>query len=238
MRRLSCARSRRTDKMSKLAGSSWQSQGQASSGTATAEANLRQGIRPGRPHFGAKKAEYPGINSPWKVVERCMVVVNATPSAGYGVGYRRTAGFASRTPQEVLALVDALEKGKAGRTSVCPIPEHPPLRSMVLRCVPKESGRPQWCRRSAGPSWPRGCLAEDGAGRVAKSRWRLDVGNDVSLQSRWRGLGAGQQDSGQAVVGQDPACRCTRDTARTCVASRLIGCFSMAEPLPSEVCRG
>lgn len=64
------------------------------------------------PRNNVKEAEYPGIKKAWKVVNRCMVVVDASPSLGYGVGYRRTTSFVARTRQEVLDLVEALQLGK------------------------------------------------------------------------------------------------------------------------------
>ena len=64
------------------------------------------------PRINVAQAEYPGIAHPWKPVSRCMVVVDAAPSLGYGVGYRRTPGFVARSRQQVLDLVEALELGK------------------------------------------------------------------------------------------------------------------------------
>lgn len=64
------------------------------------------------PLINIAQAEYPGIAHPWKVVNRIMVVVEAAPSAGFGLGFKRTAAFTDRTRQQVLDLVEALETGK------------------------------------------------------------------------------------------------------------------------------
>jgi hypothetical protein len=64
------------------------------------------------PLINIAQAEYPGIRSPWKDVARIMVVVDAWPSVGFGLGFRRTATFTDRTRQQVLDLVEALELGK------------------------------------------------------------------------------------------------------------------------------
>jgi hypothetical protein len=72
-------------------------------------------------HLNVAQAEYPGISKPWKDVTRCMVVVDASPSAGFGVGFRRTGSFVTRTRKDVLELVEAMELHKtreeAGLTS-------------------------------------------------------------------------------------------------------------------------
>lgn len=73
---------------------------------------IQRAMTVANPNIVYMKSEHPGIAHPWKDINRCMVVVDAGGSAGYGVGYRRTSSFVSRTRQEVLDLVEAMELGK------------------------------------------------------------------------------------------------------------------------------
>lgn len=63
-----------------------------------------------------KKFNIPGISNDWKNLEKVLIVVDPSPRAGYGLGYRRTSTFTSRTRDEVLRLIDHFHRRSTWNT--------------------------------------------------------------------------------------------------------------------------
>jgi hypothetical protein len=63
-----------------------------------------------------EKFNIPGIAKDWKKLDKVLIVVDALPGAGYGIGYRRKSSFTSRTRDQVLELIEHFHRRSTWNT--------------------------------------------------------------------------------------------------------------------------